>query len=128
MKTKANEDPMRYIENAKTILSEKAGKQGKFYSDPKYVKMACNTAWNGVLIAVDIKMKQAGFNFPAKGRMDVSIYRDFLGKRNQTMLKHFNSAYNYLHLLGGYDGDLNVATSKEGLELALKIINWANGK
>lgn len=37
---------MRYIENAKEQLS-KAGKEGKFFEDDKYVKTACGTAYSG---------------------------------------------------------------------------------
>lgn len=43
----------RYLLNAKQILSEKAGKDGNYYENPKYVKMAGNTAWSGVLVALD---------------------------------------------------------------------------
>jgi hypothetical protein len=35
------------------ILSEKAGKDGDYYSDRKYVKIASHTAWCGVLVALD---------------------------------------------------------------------------
>jgi hypothetical protein len=43
----------RYLQNARQILSEKAEKDGNYYNDGKYVRMAGNTAWNGVLIALD---------------------------------------------------------------------------
>ena len=43
----------RYLQNAREILSEKAGKEGDYYSDRKYVKMAGHTAWCGVLLALD---------------------------------------------------------------------------
>jgi len=42
------------------------------------------------------------------------------------MLNYFNSAYEYLHLFMGYDGNLDVITSKHGLELAQKLIDWVN--
>jgi hypothetical protein len=35
----------RYLQNAKQILSEKAEKDGDYYNDSKYVRMAGNTAW-----------------------------------------------------------------------------------
>lgn len=117
-------EALRYIENAKKILKEKAGKVGEYYSDPKYVKMACNTAWNGVLVALKGKMQREGYKFPSRNRMNVDIYREYIADRNKKILQHFNSAYNYLHLLGGYDGDLRVTTSQEGIDLALKIIEW----
>jgi hypothetical protein len=43
----------RYLNNARQILSDKADKEGNYYNDSKYVRMAGNTAWNGVLIALD---------------------------------------------------------------------------
>jgi len=39
----------RYLLNARQILSEKAEKEGDYYNDSKYVKLAGNTAWSGVL-------------------------------------------------------------------------------
>ena len=46
-------DAYRYLDNAKEILSTKAKKSGKFYDAPKYVRMACNTAYSGLLIAMN---------------------------------------------------------------------------
>ena len=113
-------EAQRYLDNAREILTTKAGKDGEFYADKKYVKMACNTAYSGVLVALDeiLKVKEKG------KRADVIKYRTALGERNKSMLNYFNAAYNYLHLLGGYDGDLDVHTSQEGLRLAEKIIEW----
>ncbi len=119
----------RYIDNAKEILRTKAKKKGKFYDDAKYVRMACNTAYSGLLIALNDYFLQKGIQFPKpKGKRHQSLNVDFylknLGKINKTKLKEFNSAYNYLHLLGGYDGDLIVNTSKTGIDLAQSVIDW----
>jgi len=126
---KAIQEARRYIDNAKEILRTKAGKSGKFYSDEKYVKMACNTAYSGLLIALNEFFKQKNIEFPAvKGKrtqsVNVDFYKENLGKYNKSILREFNSAYNYLHLFGGYDGDLLVDTSKNGLQFAETIINW----
>ena len=43
----------RYLDNAKEILRTKAKKDGKFYNDVKYVRMACNTAYSGLLVALN---------------------------------------------------------------------------
>lgn len=115
------QESLRYLQNARSILKEKAGKSGHFYSDPKYVKMACNTAYNGLLICLSAAL---GLKAPGKNRLSVEDFQNALGKRNRKMLQVFNSAYNYLHLLGGYDGDLNIHTSKEGLRLAEQLIEW----
>ncbi len=50
----------RYLENAKEILRTKAKKDGKFYDDAKCVRMACNTAYNGLLIALNDFFRQKG--------------------------------------------------------------------
>jgi len=118
------QEALRYIENAKQILNEQAGLDDEFYTNPKFVKKACNTAWNGVLVALNGKMKRQNYTLPSRNRMNVDIYREYLTKRNKKILNYFNSAYDYLHLLGGYDGNLDVTTSKRGIELALIIIEW----
>ncbi|GAB4206244.1 MAG: hypothetical protein Fur0023_15970 [Bacteroidia bacterium] len=86
------------------------------------MKIAGHAAWTGVLLALDYLMKK--HNVTIKGRKDVDDYRKFIAQHNKKMLNYFNSAYEYLHLLMGYDGNLEVFTSKHGLELAEKIINW----
>ena len=125
MKSKIKNDPIaeakRYLSNAREILKAKAGNGVPgYYSDKKYVKMACNTAWSGVLVALDTKIPG-----PPKGtRKSVDLYKQYLASRNRKILNDFISAYNYLHLLGGYDGDLNKKTTQTGLELAENIIKW----
>ncbi len=119
----------RYLDNAKEILRTKAKKDGKFYEDVKYVKMACNTAYSGLLVALNDYFMKKGVKYPnPKGKRtqstNVDFYKKNLAKINQKKLREFNEAYNYLHLLGGYDGSLLVITSKTGLELAKSIIDW----
>ena len=58
LKEKALSEAERYYNNAKTMLSEKASKQGDYYSDAKYVKTACGTAYCGVLILLDAFINQ----------------------------------------------------------------------
>jgi hypothetical protein len=118
------QESWRYIDNAKAILKEKAGKQGDYYADAKYVKMAGHTAWTGVLVALDAITPKK----PKGKRMDIDWYKDNMAKQNKTTFKDLVSAYNYLHLLAGYDGDLNVKTMKTGLELAENIISWVAKK
>jgi len=52
VKEKYYSEAMRYMDNAKECL-QKAQKEGKYYNDQKYVKMACGTAYNGMLVALD---------------------------------------------------------------------------
>lgn len=111
----------RYVDNARKMLSSSAGKDGDYYSDPKYVKMAGSTAYTGVLLALGARF---GLKEKNGKRLDVKHYIEAIAKVNKHYLKEFNSAYNYLHLYCGYDGDLKVTTSQTGLALADKLIEW----
>ena len=113
----------RYLDNAKEILSEKAGKSGKFYSDKKYVRMAGNTAWNGILEALDGAF-DVRESMKKTQRPDVKDYQLLIGKRNQSKLKLFNVAYDTLHKALGYDGNLSVTIVQEGITEAEQIIDW----
>ena len=113
----------RYLNNAREILKTKAGNGVPgYYSDTKYVKMACNTAWSGVLVALDFIIPPS----PMGVRKSVDTYKNYLSTRNRKVLNDFVSAYNYLHLFGGYDGDLNKKTAHIGLDLAENIIKWCS--
>ena len=119
----------RYLDNAKEILRTKAKKEGKFYNDVKYVRMACNTAYSGLLVALQDFFTQKGIIMPKqKGKrkqaVNVDFYKQNLAKINKKKLREFNEAYSYLHLYGGYDGSLAVNTSKTGFEFAKSIIDW----
>ena len=63
----------RYMQNARQILSEKAGKDGDSYTDKKYVRMAGHTAWCGVLEALDGVL---GIKVPPKKRPHFEDYQE----------------------------------------------------
>jgi len=109
----------RYIENAKEILRDKALKEDKYYKDAKYVKMAGNTAYNGVLVALD-----GLFGEKKKGRKSVEWYKEELSKIDKKM----GNAFNTLHLDMGYDGLLSVKVANIGFEEAEAIIDWVETK
>ncbi len=123
-------EAMRYIENAKEILSTKAGKDGDYYSDKKYVRMASHTAYLGVLIALDGLLEYKGIEKPknrslSRDAVSVKFYREHLGKINNKMLTLFNeTVYPNLHELGGYDGVLDVDTIQKGIKIAVEMIEW----
>jgi len=54
-KTEAKTEAMRYMSNATEILSSKAKKESGYYTDPKYIKMAGDTLWSAVLVALIFK-------------------------------------------------------------------------
>jgi len=115
----------RYLANAKQILTEKAEKDGDYYNDSKYVKMAGDTAWKGVLVALDAatdlrKNKKKG------QRLDIKDYMSAVAKKDTKMTKPLQSAYNTLHLYLGYDGDTSYKLAQLGLEQGKNIISWAS--
>jgi hypothetical protein len=113
----------RYLDNAREILSEKANKLDGLYQDVKYVKMAGNTAYSGILVALDYVLGKK-----TKGRKSVEWYKEMLSKTDKRTLDNFNNAYAILHLHLGYDGYNSSDVATLGLENAEKIIAWAEEK
>ena len=113
----------RYLDNAKEILRDKAQKEDGLYKDAKYVKMAGNTAYSGLLVALD-----GLFGIKRKGRKSVDWYQEELGKVDKKVLNTFNAAYNNLHLAMGYDGNLTVEVCSAGLKQAEQILHWVETK
>jgi len=122
MKEKYYGDAIRYMDNAKKCLTE-AKKEGKFYQDAKYVKMACGTAYSGMLVALDCFLKMKGVDTPGKKtRKSIEFYQEHISKIDKKMLNMMNVAYNILHLSGYYDGINSVGVVKEGFDYAYSII------
>ena len=117
------EQANRYLKNARKILRENGKQEGKFYGDKKYVKMAGNMAWNGVVKALDNTLAMRK-NLKKGQCQDVKDYQKEIGKLNQSKLKLFNNAYDTLHRVLGYDGNLSVVIVREGLREAQEIIQW----
>ena len=112
----------RYVENAKDLLKNNGQLdcETQLYQDRKYVRMAGNTLWNGVLLIIDTV-----FHVKRVGRMhpDVIDYRDEVAKRDTKLLALFNTAYETIHVYMGYDGNLDRATCLSGIRLANDIID-----
>jgi len=115
----------RYLQNAKQILSEKAEKDGDYYNDSKYVKMAGNTAWNGVLVALDAVLPVRE-NLKKGQRPDFKEYQAAISKKDSKMTHPLLSAYDLLHKSLGYDGILDYKVVQLSLDKAKTIIDWAN--
>ena len=114
----------RYLDNAKQILTEKAIKDGAYYSDPKYVKMAGHTAWSGVLVALDA-VTDVRKNIKKGARVDIKDYQNAVAKKDKKMPKQLQAAYETLHLYLGYDGNLRYAIVQDGLKQGKEIVSWA---
>ena len=122
LKEKCYQEAIRYMDNAHENLA-KAKKEGKFYHDPKYVRTACGTAYNGVLIALDCFLMLKGIEKPnKKQRKSIEFYQSNITKWDRKLLDYLNGTYQILHLSGYYDGIQSVAVIKEGFDLAYTII------
>ncbi len=118
------ENSIRHIENAKQILKQKGKKEGRFYTDDKYVSMAGHTAYRGVLLALNEWMKQEGIS--KRTRKNVDDYRDFIAKQDRKMLNYFNQIYEMFHLVMGYDGIGEHKSVSGAFECAEELIEWVN--
>jgi Domain of unknown function (DUF5618) len=112
-------EAMRYIDNAKEILREKAKKEDGYYQDKKYVKMAGHTAYSGVLVALDDLLEQN-----KKGRKSVEWYKSELSKLDKKMTNIFDGVYDTLHLSMSYDGNPDADIAQIGIKKAVQIIDW----
>ena len=112
----------RYVDNAKKLLTDhgQLDYETQLYQDRKYVRMAGNTLWNGVLLIVD-----AVFHVKTNARPhpDVDDFRSHLSKRDKKLLSLFNNAYEILHIYMGYDGNQRKAICADGILLANEIID-----
>ena len=115
----------RYLQNARTILSEKAEKEGEYYNDNKYVRMAGNTAWNGVLIALDAVL-QVRKNMKKGQRPHFQDYETAIAKKDSKMTRPLLGTYELLHQVLGYDGNPNYVIVQESMKQAQYILDWCN--
>ncbi|MBO6027187.1 MAG: DUF5618 family protein [Bacteroidales bacterium] len=120
------EDPVkearRYVQNAKDILNQngKLDTEFQFYKDRKYVRMAGNTLWNGVLLILD-----AVFHVKTdeRNRPDIRDYQKAVAARDRKLLTLVNTGYDVMHLSMGYDGNLVRDNSLWGFRIANDIID-----
>jgi hypothetical protein len=122
LKQKSYAEALRYMNNAKETL-RKAKKEDNFYSDRKYVRTACGTAYNGVLMALDAYLKLKDVEMPKRKRRSIEFYAENVGKMDRKLLQYLNGAYDILHLSGYYDGVLDARVVSAGFANAYEIIN-----
>ena len=116
------EEARRYVDNAKKLLVENGELdiETRSYTDRKYVRMAGDTLWKGVLVVLD-----AVFHVRKDRRTRVHIedYREAIGRRDKKLLQFVNNAYELLHLVMGYDGIQDKDTCDTGFRIANNIID-----
>ena len=112
----------RYVDNARKTLSENGelNVETKRYEEDKYVRAAGNYLWLGVILALD-----AVFHVRSdrRKRVDISQYREAVGKRDRKLLDYVNDGYNVMHLSMTYDGAQAKDISDAGFRLANTIID-----
>ena len=122
LKGKCYSDAKRYMGNAMECL-QKANREGNTYLDKKYVKMACGTAYSGILVALDCFLMLKGVDKPTKKqRKSIEYYQSNITKIDRKMLNNLNNAYEILHLWGYYDGIGDSVVVKRGFDLANTLI------
>ena len=116
------EEARRYVENAKKLLVENGelDTETQTYNDRKYVRMAGDTLWKGVLLILDTV-----FHVRADRRTRVHIedYLEAINKRDGKLSKLVHTGYETMHLVMGYDGNPGKEVSVMGFRIANDIID-----
>ncbi|MCR5014442.1 MAG: DUF5618 family protein [Bacteroidales bacterium] len=116
------DEARRYVENAKQLLIENGelDAETRLYSDRKYVRMAGDTLWKGVLLILD-----AAFHVRTdrRRRVDIEAYKAAVGQRDGKLSKLVHTGYEIMHLYMGYDGVQDKATCDNGFRIANDIID-----
>jgi len=123
IKQKGYKEAMRYIANAKDYLQKSAIDEKGWYTDKKYVRTACGTAYCGVLEALKtyLELKNPEI-LKSKEPKTIDFFRKHLAKENKKVLKELNHVYAILHLLGYYEG-VGAPNIKDAFRDAKEIIN-----
>lgn len=113
----------RYLENARQILTEKAGKKDGLYADVKYVKMAAGTAYSAALLILDEYLRQKeGIDFTKP--KSIEDYMTRLRKYDKKLLRILANVYDELHLAGYYHGTRSVDTIQTGLSNVRQMLTY----
>ncbi|MCF0042109.1 DUF5618 family protein [Dyadobacter fanqingshengii] len=117
------EEAARYLENAKTILSEKAGKKDGLYADVKYVKMASGTAYSAALLILDEFLKQKeGLKFTKP--TSIEDYTNRVRKYDKKLMRLLVEVYDELHIAGYYHGTSSARTIQLGLDNVRQMLTY----
>lgn len=115
------EEAKRYVANAKEVLVERGelDEEGLAYGDRKYVRVAGNYLWLGVLIALDVvfNVRQGRRNRP-----DINDYREAVSHRDEKLLSLVNLGYDTIHLAMALDGNQCKGVCDAGFRITNDII------
>ena len=117
-------EAVRYMNNAKEALQKANKEDDGYYTDKKYVRVACGTAYSGVLVALDAWFEIKGVKNPKRNnRKSVDFYKRNISLIDKKMSDRFDTVYEVLHLVGYYDGERRIKTIQSGFEVAYEIID-----
>ncbi|MBI4646321.1 MAG: DUF5618 family protein, partial [Bacteroidia bacterium] len=102
---------------------KKAEKRNNFYSDVKYVRIACGTAYSAILIALETYVQLKGIYGKPDENKDIRFYQRTINTIDKKLLDYVNSVYYILHKSGYYDGIQDARVISVGFEHAYTIIN-----
>ena len=117
------EEAQRYLDNAKEILREKAGKKDGLYADVKYVKMASGTAYSAALLILDEFLKQKEGDKFVKPK-SIEDYTNRVRKYDKKLLRLLVNVYDELHIIGYYHGTKSVDTIQKGLTNVTQMLSY----
>ncbi len=105
--TNGKHEALRYLKNARELIKQSPIEENR-YTDIKYVREACGTAYLAILEAIDnYLIEKKGFTQKELPK-SVEEYRTILHKhfasQNGKLLGQFSSLYKELHIAGYYQG------------------------
>lgn len=132
IKADAVQEAKRYLQNARTILKEKAviNEEINYYTKAKYVKSACGKAYKAVLIVLDAYIAINGeiFTQPKYKRKRIEYYRENIKERDFFLFNDLHTTYNVLYLSGYYGELLSVDAINSGIAAVADMISYFDEK
>ena len=113
----------RYLQNARDILHEKAGKKDGLYADVKYVKMASGTAYSAALLILDEYLKQKEGDKFVKPK-SIEDYTNRVRKYDKKLLRLLVNVYDELHIVGYYHGTKSADIIQTGLGNVTQMLSY----
>jgi len=99
-------EAIRYLHNAREIL-RKAPREGRTYTDVKYVQEACGTAYLALLKAIDEYLLNRGLTrkeLPKSFETYQRAIHQHIAVHNGKLFRQFDMLYDELHIAGYYRG------------------------
>jgi len=104
--TNGKHEALWYLKNARQLIKQSPIEDNR-YTDIKYVREACGTAYLAILKAIDERLLSKGFT-EKEMPQSVEEYRSVLAKHisihNGKLLGQFSTLYKELHIAGYYRG------------------------